>query len=190
MKNLKQPHEDVKAWRKMVCKQTRGEGKKWLTWRTETGNLDEGKEVSQRRNSTWISLRSDENRSMMRSMGVIHELARWQFCKQTQSPERLAWEIRVSAIGPCPWPRDIMWRRSPARLSCLSPNRCSIPDGSAPVERMNMMGVTLDESGNTSSSKRGLEPMYCLPSSLLMKSSQAKKSFFLADDFQQHWPLK
>ena len=56
----------------------------------------------------------------------IHDLARWQFCRQTQSPALTAWEMSISATGPCPCPRLIMCRRSPGTKPFFSANLCSV----------------------------------------------------------------
>ena len=61
----------------------------------------------------------------------IHDLARWQFCRQTQSPALTAWEMSISATGPCPCPRLIMCRRSPGTMPFFSANLCSV-QGEAP----------------------------------------------------------
>lgn len=55
----------------------------------------------------------------------IQDLARWQFCRQTQSPSAVARATRVSATGPCPCPRLTMCKRSPGFMPCFSPNLCT-----------------------------------------------------------------
>ena len=41
------------------------------------------------------------------SMANIQDAAKWQFCKNTQSPDLVALDIIFSATGPCPCPSDI-----------------------------------------------------------------------------------
>lgn len=41
------------------------------------------------------------------SIASIQETARWQFCRNTQFPVLIASLIIFSAMGPCPWPREI-----------------------------------------------------------------------------------
>ena len=52
----------------------------------DVGNLSEGYEVSHNLNSEWVTLGSEENSSHSFSKVGIHDIAKWQFCKTTQSP--------------------------------------------------------------------------------------------------------
>ena len=74
----------------------------------------------------------------------------------------------ICAMGPWPWPSEMMWSRSFGARSICVPNRWSIAVGSAPVDRMKMMGVLLVVSLYTSSSFSGgfsvnLRPSFSLP---------------------------
>ena len=104
----------------------------------------------------------------MASRESIHELATWQFWRHTQSPLSCAFDTISSAIGPWPWPSEQKCNLSPGTQPILVANLWSIAVGSAPVERMKMMGTRLLVSGNTSSRVHGGASVKALPSSAPM----------------------
>lgn len=78
-----------------------------LFWRTLTGKCLAGMELRKRRKSSWISSGFSDMSLTMFSMANIQDAARWQFCRNTQSPVLTAARISFSATGPWPWPREM-----------------------------------------------------------------------------------
>mmetsp|Transcript_18335 Transcript_18335/g.62323 ORF Transcript_18335/g.62323 Transcript_18335/m.62323 type:complete len:304 (+) Transcript_18335:1484-2395(+) len=167
---------------------------------TGTGKILVGIDVSHSRNSSCTSdARSPCIASTMRSSSSIQLEARWQFCRQTQSPLCCADLMMRSAMGPWPWPSEMMCSLSPGTRSMPSANRCSIPVGSAPVDRMNITGVDLVVSAYTcvrlkggASVKRGprWSPTYALKAltSFSSRRTRTSRSFCSADSFSSHSP--
>mmetsp|Transcript_19582 Transcript_19582/g.49168 ORF Transcript_19582/g.49168 Transcript_19582/m.49168 type:complete len:244 (+) Transcript_19582:1469-2200(+) len=102
-----------------------------------TGNWAEGYEVSHSRYSLCI-LRTSCWSSILSSLG-IHDVARWQFCSNTQPPSFLPSAISFSAFGPCPCPREIAWISLPLSIANLS----SACFGSLPGDSTNTNGSAL-----------------------------------------------
>mmetsp|Transcript_24000 Transcript_24000/g.78087 ORF Transcript_24000/g.78087 Transcript_24000/m.78087 type:complete len:223 (-) Transcript_24000:3073-3741(-) len=122
---------------------------------TSTGKVCAGIDVSHSRKSSCTEECGWFISSTSRASDNIHELARWQFCRHTQSPFFCAAATSCSAIGPWPCPRLTICRRSPGIHPFLVAKRWSMEVGSAPVLKTKMTGVRHDVSGKTSSSVHG-----------------------------------
>ena len=121
-----------------------------LPWSVATGKAEDGIDISHSRNSSRTEA-SVSRSSMTFSMRGSHEVARWQFCRQTQSPVLIAFAISASAFGPCPCPREMI--ETSHSFSFANVN--SIVVGSAPVDRMKTTGTVDDVSWKISVSRSG-----------------------------------
>ena len=70
-----------------------------------------------------LALLSRPSSSTFSSIRSIQEEAKWQFCRHTQCPARAACTMSISAMGPCPCPRLIMWICSPRASPRFSAKR-------------------------------------------------------------------
>mmetsp|Transcript_35675 Transcript_35675/g.60106 ORF Transcript_35675/g.60106 Transcript_35675/m.60106 type:complete len:306 (-) Transcript_35675:787-1704(-) len=131
---------------------------------TSTGKVVAGMDVRNRRKSSWLSVVPLDKPSTIISSLSIHDLAKWQFWRHTQSPVLVPLLMRLSAMGPWPCPRLIMCSRSPGIHPFFSAKRCNMEVGSAPVVRMKMMGVPGAVSLNTLNRFHGLGSVNCRPS--------------------------
>jgi hypothetical protein len=80
------------------------------------------------------------------SSRAIHDAARWQFWRHTQSPVPAACLMTLSASGPWPWPRLMRCRRLPSAQPLSSPKRWSVAVGSAPGGGYSERGLMLNFS--------------------------------------------
>mmetsp|Transcript_40459 Transcript_40459/g.55069 ORF Transcript_40459/g.55069 Transcript_40459/m.55069 type:complete len:292 (+) Transcript_40459:687-1562(+) len=146
-------------------------------WSTGIGKLGLGLLVSQRRNSSCVSPAfSSASSSSISSFGS-HEMARWQFWRQIQSPFTAPAFMRDSAIGPCPWPMLMIRRLSLMFFPLDAPRAIRLSFGSAPELRMKMSGVDLVESLKAAPrSKRG-DSVNLAPSSLPTKARMPNCTF-------------
>lgn len=90
-----------------------------LFWRTLTGKCLAGMELRKSRKSSWISSGFSDISFTMFSMANIQDAARWQFCRNTQSPVLTAARISFSATGPWPWPREMDCTLQGQSQNCL-----------------------------------------------------------------------
>mmetsp|Transcript_14885 Transcript_14885/g.35956 ORF Transcript_14885/g.35956 Transcript_14885/m.35956 type:complete len:338 (+) Transcript_14885:1918-2931(+) len=132
---------------------------------TSTGKISAGMELSHSRKSSCTGVDGCPMVSTSFSRESIQLLARWQLSRHVQSPLFCPAATSASATGPCPCPSEQMCSRSPGVQPFLVAKRCSMAVGSAPVDRMKMMGTRLLVSGNTSSSVHGGASVNALPSS-------------------------
>lgn len=85
---------------------------------TGTGKYGAGMDVRKRRKSALMGPASDVPARRSASVSTIfsscgiHDLARWQFCSSTQSPELHAASMSACARGPCPCPSEMSFRRA------------------------------------------------------------------------------
>lgn len=109
---------------------------------TKDGNLDESSQVLSPVNALQCHIINQVKRTALEGTSshilwswLSHDVAKWQFCSTTQLPSSIAYNrctenayrhtqmsstkqmtlsIIRAAIGPCPWPSDIVWQRSPS----------------------------------------------------------------------------
>mmetsp|Transcript_46775 Transcript_46775/g.83843 ORF Transcript_46775/g.83843 Transcript_46775/m.83843 type:complete len:258 (+) Transcript_46775:1336-2109(+) len=108
-------------------------------WRMGMGKKSEGIDVSHRRKSSLMVERWEPKLAMIFSSSGMNDLPRWQFCSKTQSPVFLPVSRALFAVSPWPCPRETTCMRSPKPLPRAKSMRRV--KGSAPGERMKMMGV-------------------------------------------------
>ncbi len=132
---------------------------------TLTGTHESGVALSHRRKERF-RLGSREATAACRlatscSRFGIHEGARWQFCRNTQSPTRMARRTASLAVAPNPRPSDSMVSRED--MPRARAKRCRASLGSPPGARMNSAGVLADESAYTPLMSSGGVSRYSAP---------------------------
>ena len=126
---------------------------------TGTGNLLLGIEVNHKRykglisDSSWFSY--------IFSSVFSHDTARWQFCKQIQSPFLRPDMMFSRAFSPCPYPRDRIFSLSDIPCCFASSKRYDI--GSAPGDSTKIIGVVESESSNAAFRSNKGDSMNYLP---------------------------
>lgn len=116
-------------------------------WRTETGKAALGIELRNNRKSLWIiPSGSSAISNISCSILIIHDTARWQFCKNTHLPSMVPARRCPSAMGPWPWPKEMESHLSEKPISCA--NFWKALKGSDPVVSMKINGILFDVSAN------------------------------------------
>mmetsp|Transcript_13017 Transcript_13017/g.20400 ORF Transcript_13017/g.20400 Transcript_13017/m.20400 type:complete len:231 (+) Transcript_13017:2191-2883(+) len=142
-------------------------------WRMGMGKKDEGMDVSHRRNVGFMGPAvCDPKFAMIFSSSGMKDLDRWQFCRITQSPFFRPVSSARFAVSPWPCPSETTCIRS-RKPRDWAKSRRSVK-GSAPGDRMKMMGVVLLASFVEFSMLKAGGSMKCGPRSHLTNSVTEK----------------